>query len=184
MNFQLDRFVVETRPDNSYDLEDKAADSDLKAACSPVVFKEQKRRSLIVVSSRRRSSSHQRPIDWLDVLDNANGSIGRLLIEDVQKLGRHSASIVVLIPKPNPLDDDKSEIFNNLLRAIKAKSIENYPFEIQRRENEQFLQLPFSSRPMEPRIPCKNVSKIRPPIPISKLVPWNREYHARIFGSE
>ena len=94
MNFQLDRFLVETRPDNSHDLEDKAADSDLKAACSPVAFKEQKRQ-LLALSSMRRSSSHnhQRPIDWLDVLDNANESIGRLrLIEDVQKLGTHSKS--------------------------------------------------------------------------------------------
>ena len=35
---------------------------------------------------------------WLDVLDNANGSIGGLLIEDIQKLGTtHSTLIVVLI---------------------------------------------------------------------------------------
>ena len=47
---------------------------------------------------------------WLDVLDNANGSIGGLLIEDIQKLGTtHSTLIVVLIPKPDPLYEENSK---------------------------------------------------------------------------
>ena len=59
-----------------------------------------------------------------------------MLTEDLQKIGARSTSV----PKPNPLDKDetKSEIFNNLLGAIKAKSVENHPFELQRREMKCF----------------------------------------------
>ena len=53
MNFQLAHFIVKTQHDNQYDLEDKAANFNLKAACSPaVVFSKEEKRQLLAESSR------------------------------------------------------------------------------------------------------------------------------------
>ena len=94
MNFQLDHLVivVETQHDNIYDLEGKGTDSRFKAACSPLVFKEQKRQLLAITYGHQSSSqhSHQRPIDWLSALENANRGKVCLLIEDLMKVHNYA----------------------------------------------------------------------------------------------
>jgi hypothetical protein len=133
MNIQLDRFVVATRKDDStYDLEDRTADSLLKDACAPSEFKESTRPTFAASSARRNVI---RTDGWLNVADNADENLGRLLIEDVKKLGTSSTPIVVLISKSN-------QLFASTLSAIQGKSVEKYPFEICRKKKEYFLQFP------------------------------------------